>query len=129
MTEQHAMTIKFMDARVLQDLDAGGRGEGLTKQEVTVTVHQIATDATTAQAFYRMYAGQVMRVVEIVITCPVLEQVAKNVERVRVFVDTVHEADEVIGRGCARMPQVKVGNEEAVTFPIPGVRHGEVCRP
>ncbi len=80
--QQHRLTVKLHDARVLQQRAAGLFTEGLAEQEVAIAVHQKNGRAAVAQLAQGLADGTLEGRHGIVAN-PRLEEVAQNVQRTR----------------------------------------------
>ena len=99
-----------------QERDAGGRGEGVAKQEVAVTVHDGDLQPGVGGRAQRGDDLRVVRVIAVVVADPGLEEVAEDVEGLGFARAAREEAEEQRSRPGRPGRQVEVGDEEDQTI-------------
>jgi hypothetical protein len=116
MQEQGGRTVQVDDLRLGQESQAAALGEGLADEEVAIAVHEGHRHAGIAHRAQALCDGRERgaeaRIVEHVVADPVLEQVAEDVERLRLRrllgQESQEEGDDLRTAGV----QVQIGDEE-----------------
>jgi len=82
VAQQHRLATDVNQGWVMQQNCAAGLDEAFAKHEITIAVHDVAARPACSQFRKCRGDGPVVRI-RVVVTDPVLEQVAEDVERIR----------------------------------------------
>jgi hypothetical protein len=102
----------YLMSSVRQQGQAGGAGKVPAYQEVAVAGHPVHGHAAVAYGPQGVDDALMEGRAKVVVTGPVFEDVAEQVERVGLGCALGQEAEKGLGRARMRFLQVQVGNEE-----------------
>ena len=111
VTEQNTVAMDFHDRRVFQDGDAGFFGKSISDHEVTIAMHEKHGHVFPCQLAERLLDPGVV-LIRIVVADPGFEQVAQDVEFVRVQCFSFQELQELICYLRTVRFEVQVRDEE-----------------
>ncbi len=111
VTQQDLLSVQLQPVGIGQDGYAGLRGELLADHEIAVAVHEIDGHAAVRERAQRAFDRRVV-LVGIVVTDPVLEEVAEDVERFGVGRFLVEEVEELLADFGAAGFEVQVGDKK-----------------
>ena len=120
MHEQRPRAEQIEHFGVWQLRGAGGLGEGGAKQKVPIAVHQVNPATGLCDCAQTLDHCTMQRLLEIVVTDPVIEQIAEDVQGSRPLCFLAQKAEKNAVDAIAAGREVKIGDEQ-------NGRSGSIC--
>jgi hypothetical protein len=110
--QKSGRTEEIERVRIAEELSSARAGELPVEQKIPVSMHEPQGNAGPRILSQSVGDGRVERVAEVVVSSPVLKQVAQDVERFRLARGSAEKPEEHAADVRPRVAQMQVGNEE-----------------